>query len=77
MQSHVPGLLNIHLCEGDLDLGPRRQDPVVCVCVCVCVCTYPQKHSRMWDCFGPHKVNLGIFCFSEMHHMEHVDFNPG
>ena len=52
--------------------GPR------CVCVCVCACAHiPQKHSRMWDCFGPHKVNLGIFCFSEMHHMEHVDFNPG
>ena len=43
MQSHVPGLLNIHLCEGDLDLGPRRQDPVVCVCVCVCVCAHTHK----------------------------------
>ena len=57
---NFPGLLNIQLCEGDLGLGPRCQDPGVCMCVCVCVCvcicthTYPQNHRRMWDCFGPH-----------------------
>ena len=64
MQSHVPGLLNIHLCEGDLDLGPRRQDPVVCVCVCVCVCVHiPTKAQQNVGLLWTTQSELGDLLF--------------
>lgn len=68
-----PGLLNIHLYEGHTDPGPRC---VTQTCVYVRVparATYPQKHNRMWNRFGPRKVNVGLSCFSEMHPWNNVD----